>query len=50
MILNPKKMYGAGSDLKAGAKLVLEEHDSLKERWQLGHTKVFKFAMKHEFV
>ncbi len=39
VILNPKKMYAAGADLKAGAKAILEEHESLNDRWRLGHTK-----------
>merc|ERR1712038_774574 len=41
VILNPKNMHGAGEDLKAGAKLILEEHESLNDKWRLGHTKVF---------
>lgn len=41
VILNPKKMYGAGTDLKAGARAILEEHRDLDDRWRLGHTKVF---------
>ena len=41
IILNPVKMHGVGEDLKAGAKLILEEHESLDDKWRLGHTKVF---------
>ncbi|QQP57772.1 Myosin heavy chain 1, partial [Caligus rogercresseyi] len=41
VILNPKKMYDAGKDYKAGAKAILEEHESMDDRWRLGHTKVF---------
>jgi len=41
VILNPKKMYGAGDDIAAGAKLILEEHEALNDRWRIGHTKVF---------
>ena len=41
VILNPTKMYGAGTDVKAGAKAILDEHESLDDRWRLGHTKVF---------
>ena len=33
IILNPKKMYAAGTDLKAGAKALLEEHESLNDKW-----------------
>ena len=28
-------------EFQAGAKAVLEEHESLNDRWRLGHTKVF---------
>ena len=41
IIMNPKKMYAAGTDLKAGAKALLEEHESFDDKWRLGHTKVF---------
>merc|ERR1712110_850868 len=41
VILNPKKMYGAGDDLQAGAKQILSEHEVLNDRWRTGHTKVF---------
>ncbi len=45
VILNPKKMYAAGADLKAGAKAILEEHESLNDRWRLGHTKASTHAV-----
>jgi len=41
VILNPKKMYGVGDNIQEGAKLILEEHESLNDRWRIGHTKVF---------
>ena len=41
VILNPKKMYAAKDDIKAGAKCILEEHEVLNDRWRLGQTKVF---------
>merc|ERR1712088_1161593 len=41
VILNPKKMYGVGDNIQEGAKLILEEHESLNDRWGIGHTKVF---------
>ncbi len=54
VILNPKKMYAAGADLKAGAKAILEEHESLNDRWRLGHTKVhtttFGFPQKRLLI
>ena len=28
-------------EFQAGAKALLEEHESLNDRWRLGHTKVF---------
>lgn len=34
VILNPAKMYGAKDDLKKGAKLVLEEHKELDDKWR----------------
>merc|ERR1711884_1012411 len=35
VILNPIKMHGAGEDLKAGAKAILEEHEALNDKWRL---------------
>jgi myosin heavy chain 6/7 len=41
VICNPAKMYAAGDDIKGGAKSILDEHESLNDRWRLGNTKVF---------
>merc|ERR1711892_1325712 len=41
IIIKPKEVYAAGTDLKAAAKVILESIESVDDRWRLGHTKVF---------
>merc|ERR1719350_975946 len=41
IIIKPKEVYAAGTDLKAAAKVILESIESVNDRWRLGHTKVF---------
>merc|ERR1712142_812158 len=41
IIIKPKEVYAAGTDLKAAAKVILESIEAVNDRWRLGHTKVF---------
>merc|ERR1711892_1102493 len=41
IIIKPKEVYAAGTDLKAAAKVILESIEAVDDRWRLGHTKVF---------
>merc|ERR1719325_76665 len=41
IIIKPKEVYAAGTDLKQAAKVVLESIEAVNDRWRLGHTKVF---------
>ena len=41
IIIKPKEVYAAGTDLKAAAKVILDSIESVNDRWRLGHTKVF---------
>merc|ERR1711892_533186 len=41
IIIKPKEVYAAGTDLKAAAKIILDSIESVDDRWRLGHTKVF---------
>merc|ERR550532_742940 len=41
IIIKPKEVYAAGTDLKAAAKCILDSIESVNDRWRLGHTKVF---------
>jgi len=41
IIIKPKEVYAAGTDLKQAAKVILESIEAVNDRWRLGHTKVF---------
>merc|ERR1712045_814859 len=41
IIIKPKEVYAAGTDLKQAAKVILDSIEAVNDRWRLGHTKVF---------